>query len=47
MIFYLKKIILETMYIAIEHSVNMALYECCILLLILVIMIQYYLILAG
>ena len=25
-------IILETMYIAIEHSVNEALYKCCILL---------------
>ena len=28
------KIILETMYSAIVHSVNMALYKCCILLLL-------------
>ena len=30
-------IILETMYSAIEHFVNMALYKCCILLLFLLL----------
>ena len=33
-LFYFK-IIIEAMYSAIEHSVNMALYKCCILLLLL------------
>ena len=31
------KVILETMYSAIEHFVNMALYKCCILLLLLLL----------
>ena len=34
-------IILETMYSAIEHSVNMALYKCCILLLLLITNVCY------